>query len=330
MTDLITDLKDPVSYPFTPEKVEVVQTHISIVFIADETVYKVKKPVDFGFLNFSDLEKRHFYCKQELMLNRRLAKGIYLDVVPISLDHGRHTLEGRGEPVEYAVKMKRIPEERLMKSLFDNGCLSHSDLDKVAETLAGFHKNALRSPQIDQFGRAEKFRVNTDENFEQVRKYIDISIRNDDFHALKEWTADFYRDKREMFSRRIDRGKIRDCHGDLHMEHICFTDDLAVIDCIEFNDRFRYSDTIADIAFLLMDLEFHGGVEFSDHLWKQYCRHTGDVGVEDLLVFYKVYRAFVRGKVNSFQLDDDRIGEKEKAAAAQRAHRYFRLARSYI
>lgn len=330
MTDLITDLKDPVSYPFTPEKVEVVQTHISIVFIADETVYKVKKPVDFGFLNFSDLEKRHFYCKQELMLNRRLAKGIYLDVVPISLDHGRHTLEGRGEPVEYAVKMKRIPEERLMKSLFDNGGLSHSDLDKVAETLAGFHENALRSPQIDQFGRAENFRVNTDENFEQVRKYIDMSIRNDDFHALNKWTADFYRGKREIFSRRIDRGKIRDCHGDLHMEHICFTDDLAIIDCIEFNDRFRYSDTIADIAFLLMDLEFHGGVELSDYLWKQYCRHTGDVGVEDLLVFYKVYRAFVRGKVNSFQLDDDRIGEKEKAAAAQRAHRYFRLARSYI
>jgi len=328
---MINDLQNPASLPDRTKKVFVVQTHISIVFVADEFVYKVKKPVNFGFLDFSTLEKRHYYCHQEVRLNRRLSKDIYVDVAPITFDGERYTMRrGPGEVVEYAVKMKRIPEERLMKSLFESGELTIEHLKKIAEGLARFHLGALGSHEIDQFGEPEKFKVNTDENFTQVEKYINISIRKKDFNALRKWTDDFYKANRDIFLERIKEGRIRDCHGDLHMEHVCFTEGLSIIDCIEFNDRFRYSDTVADIAFLLMDLEYHGEKRFSELLWDHYKELAGERDVDFLLTFYKVYRAFVRGKVNSFQLDDSNIGPEKKEEAVQTARRYFKLAHSYM
>ena len=156
-----------------------------------------------------------------------------------------------------------------------------------------------------------------------------MSIQEKDFNALKKWTDNFYEEKGHLFLKRIGEGRIRDCHGDLHMEHICINKDLSIFDCIEFNDRFRYSDTIADIAFLLMDLEYHGGEHFSGILWGKYRELAAERGMESLLDFYKVYRALVRGKVNSFQVDDDSIGPENKSEAVQRARRYFRLATSY-
>jgi aminoglycoside phosphotransferase family enzyme len=331
MTSIIEDLQDPGALPDRTERVSVVQTHISIVFVADEFVYKVKKPVNFGFLDFSTLEKRQHYCRQEVKLNRRLSKGIYIDTLPVTFDGRKHSLKGSpGKVVEYAVKMRRIPDEKVMKSVFEKGRLSNDHLEKIARVLARFHLNALRSPEIDPFGEPEKFKVNTDENFEQVEKYIGVTIKEKDFTTLRRWTQDFYKTNRDLFLTRISDGRIRDCHGDLHMEHICFTEELSIIDCIEFNDRFRYSDTVADIAFLLMDLEYHGGEAFSKTLWDLYRKPAGEGEVDLLLTFYKVYRAFVRGKVDSFQIDDETIGPDKKEEAIQRAKRYFELARSYI
>ncbi len=331
MGSIIEDLQNPALLPDRTEYISVVQTHISIVFVADEFVYKVKKPVNFGFLDFSTLEKRRYYCRQEVELNRRLSRDIYLDVLPVIFDGANYTLKGGpGKVVEYAVKMKRIPDEKLMKSVFENDEITNIHLKKIAEVLARFHLNARRSPEIDQYGEAEKFKVNTDENFEQVEKYIGITIQEKEFDAVNRWTKGFYDSNKELFLRRIEEGRIRDCHGDLHMEHICFTENLSIIDCIEFNDRFRYSDTVADIAFLLMDLEYHGGKNFSKILWGHYKEFTGEKEVDSLLNFYKVYRAFVRGKVNSFQLDDETIRSDKKEEAVQTASRYFQLAHSYI
>jgi len=329
---MIDDLLDPASLPDATESVSLVQTHISLVFVADDFAYKVKKPVNFGFLDFTTLEKRRHYCFQEVRLNQRLAEDVYLDVLPIIHDGRRYRVgEGEGgEVVEYAVKMKKIPDESLMKSLFRRGELREEHLKEIAHVLAGFHLSAERSPEIDEFGRPEAFRVNTDENFEQTEKYKGTTIKEKDFHALREWTDNFYKENSELFRKRIEAGKIRDCHGDLHMEHICLTERLSIIDCIEFNDRFRYSDTLADIAFLLMDLEYQGGKGFADQLWDFYREETGEAGMEALLTFYKVYRAYVRGKVTSFQLDDDQISPQEKETAAQTAAKYFQLARSYI
>ena len=331
MTSIINDLQNLAALPDKTERISLVQTHISIVLIADEFVYKIKKPVNFGFLDFSTLEKRKHYCHQEIALNRRLSKDIYLDVLPIVFDGRKHILGvDSGEVVEYAVKMRRIPDERLMKSVFEKGELTEDHLKKIAAVLAGFHSNALRTAEIEQFGEPEAFKVNTDENFEQVERYIGITIQQKDFHALKKWTTNFYRSNQALFSDRIKEGRIRDCHGDLHMEHICFTEPLSIIDCIEFNDRFRYSDTLADIAFLLMDLEYHKGEEHSKLFLNAYKALSGEENVDSLLIFYKVYRAFVRGKVNSFQVDDDGISSDKKEKAVQTARKYFKLAHSYI
>jgi aminoglycoside phosphotransferase family enzyme len=331
MPSIIDDLQNPALLPDKTEKVSVVQTHISIVFVADEFVYKVKKPVNFGFLDFTTLKKRQYYCNQEVRLNRRLSRDIYLDVLPVKFDGDRHILGGTsGEVVEYAVKMRRIPDEKLMKSLFDSGELTRDHLNMIAQVLASFHMDALQTSEIDQYGQPEAFRINTDENFEQVEKYIGATIQEKEFKALKRWTDDFYRANGNLFLKRIGQGRIRDCHGDLHMEHICFTEPPSIIDCIEFNDRFRYSDTVADIAFLLMDLEYHGGKDDATTLWNLYKELAGEKDVDSLLTFYKVYRAFVRGKVDSFQVDDDNISANKKDEAAQRATKYFQLAYSYI
>jgi aminoglycoside phosphotransferase family enzyme len=330
MSTIIDDLQNPESFPDKTKSIRVVQTHISAVFVGDEFVYKIKKPVDFGFLDFSTLEKRHYYCNQEVALNRRLSQDVYLGVLPIMFDGKTHTLKQRsGEAVEYAVKMRRIPDDQLMKSVFSKGELTDSHLEKIAKVLAGFHRRAAKSVEIDEFGKPESFKVNTDENFEQVEKYIGITISKGEFDAINQWTEKFFETNHGLFLKRVEEGRIRDCHGDLHMEHICFTENLSIIDCIEFNERFRYSDSIADIAFLLMDLEYHGDKSSSKILWDYYKEFAGEEKVDSLLTFYKIYRAFVRGKVNSFQLDDTSISPEKKEEAVQTASNYFKLAYSY-
>jgi aminoglycoside phosphotransferase family enzyme len=333
MSDLIRDLANPENLPDRTENVTVIQTHISIVFVGDAFVYKVKKPVNFGFLDFSTLKKRQHFCHKEVVLNRRLAKNLYLGVLPVHFDGRRHVLgSGKGDIVEYAVKMKRIPEDRLMDHVFDRGKLDGQSLMNVAAVLARFHASAETSPRIAEYGRAERFKINTDENFEQVDKYQGITVEKEAFRAIRKWTDLFYTSFHELFSRRISQGRVRDCHGDLHMEHICLTPDLPIFDCIEFNERFRYSDTVADMAFLLMDLEFHGGYREAEDLWKRYkALAKEDEGQIDALVtFYKVYRAVVRGKVNSFRMDDSTMAREEKDKVVETASRYFKLAYSYI
>jgi len=329
---LIEDLHKTDAFPEPTNNVFLVQTHISMVFVCDLYVYKIKKPVNFGFLDFSTLEKRKYFCHKEVDLNRRLAKDIYIGVVPVIFDGKRHLVgKGEGEIKEYAVKMKRIPENMLMSKVFERKELEKAHLNKVAHIIANFHLSADTSPEIEEFGNPRKFKINTDENFEQVEKYIGLCIDKDKFYELKDWTYKFYERFNDLFTLRIKQKRIRDCHGDLHMEHICLVDNVYIIDCIEFNDRFRYGDTLADIAFLLMDLEYHGGYNYAQILWDYYKKLANESEeVDPLLKFYKVYRAFVRGKVNSFQLDDESISKENKESAINRAKAYFKLAYTYI
>lgn len=331
MGSMIDDLLDPAALPDPTSRVSLVQTHISLVFVGDDHVYKVKKPVDFGFLDFSSLEKRRHYCNQEVLLNQRLSEGIYLEVLPVILEGGRHRLGGEGgEAVDCAVRMRRIPEDRLMRTLFERGGLGPEQLEAVAGLLARFHGEAERSERIDAFGTLESFKVNTDENFAQTEPFVGTTLSRDVFERIRDWTGAFYREEGGVFEKRVREGRVRDCHGDLHMEHVCFLDPVAAIDCIEFNDRFRYSDTLADIAFLLMDLEFRGGEGAAAELWSRYAERAAETGMERLLNFYKVYRAYVRGKVIGFQLNDPRIDEQAKQEAVRTAGAYFDLARRYV
>jgi len=335
MEKLINSLSLPKNLPDPTEDVVVCHTHISTVFVGDFYAYKVKKPVNFGFLDFTSLEKRKYFCGEELRLNRRLSPHIYLDVLPVFFNGSDYKIanEGEGEIVDYAVKMLRIPQETLMKSHLKKGTSINGQFVPLAEILAVFHKNAERSEYIDRFGTLESVKFNTDENFDQIKPFIDDEhgIKEDIFNNLKTWTLMFYSEHGKLFGDRIKNRRICDCHGDLHMEHICFTNPISIIDCIEFNERFRFSDTLADIAFLLMDMEFHNENRFSKILWNSYKSAAGETDdMEILLTFYKVYRAIVRGKVNCFLSKDPLLDETKRNETLTLAANYFSLAASYI
>jgi len=331
MAFLINDLLIPEAFPEKTKEVSLVQTHISWVLLTDDFAYKIKKSVNLGFLDFSTLLKRKYYCDQEINLNKRLSRDIYIGVLPVFFDGRRHKIgEGSGDVVEYTVKMKRIPDSSLMLSMFETGWLQQEHLRRLAALLAAFHSTAQRSVDIDNFGTPDAFRINTDENFFQTEPYIGRTIKREEFESIKDWTNNFYIENRKLFFDRISGGKIKDCHGDLHMEHICLTDPVSVFDCIEFNERFRYTDILADIAFILMDLEYRGGEAFARILWDYYNELTGDDNPDSLLTFYKVYRAYVRGKVNSFRIDDGQMSSEEKEEAIHIARKYFQLAVNYV
>lgn len=324
------ELIKPSAYPDDPEIVELLQTHISFIFITSNYVYKVKKAVNFGFLDFSTLEKRLFYCNKEVELNKRLSADIYLDVVPVNDEGEKLIIDGNGKIVDYAVKMKKIPMDTVMKKLLEDDKITNEMMERVAKKIADFHKIADNSTEIDEFGKMSMIKTNTDENFEQTMNYIGKSITKEDYDIIKDYTDEFYKNNHNIFEKRIQDKKIRDCHGDLHMEHICFSEPIIIFDCIEFNERFRYSDTAADIAFLAMDLDFHNRIDLSKSLIDSYVKYSDDSGIYNVLNFYKIYRAYVRGKVISFRLDDKYISDEDKSDAIKTARKYFDLAKLYV
>jgi len=323
-------LLNPGIYPDLPKKIQLIETHISLLFLTGSYVYKVKKPVDFGFLDFTTLEKRKYFCEQEVRLNRRLSPDIYLGVVNITCDGDRVSFDGRGEVEEYAVKMKQIPEELLMDKLLDRGRVTPEMIKAVSEKLVRFYSEAETSELIKSFARPERVKQDTDENFEQTEKYIGVTISKDTFEEVQRRTNEFFRVRNKIFHLRIASDRIRDCHGDLRLEHIFWGDEIAIFDCIEFNERFRYTDVTADIAFLAMDLDCHGREDLTGHLVRTYIEKSGDREITNILDFYKCYRAYVRGKVESFRLDDPNIPEKEKKEALKRAQKYFELSHRYV
>jgi aminoglycoside phosphotransferase family enzyme len=303
---------------------------MSFVLLTGEYVYKIKKPVNLGYLDYTTLEKRHFFCRQELELNRRLCADAYLAVVPIVEEEGEFRIEGRGKAIEYAVKMRQLPQDRMMDVLLLRGQVTPRMVARVAEKLAGFHQRAQTNPRIAAFGRLDVIRHNCDENFAQTEKYVGFTIPKVRYERVKGYTNDFITSNASLFDKRVREEKIRDCHGDLHAAHICFTDDICIYDCIEFNDRFRYCDVASEIAFLAMDLDRYEQVGLSRHLVNAYVRLSHDEELPKLLSFYKCYRAYVRGKVESFKLDDPYIPEEEKARVSTAARSYFELAESYV
>jgi len=326
----LESLMDPSSYDERTTSVHLLQTHVSYLFLTDGHVYKIKKPVDFGFLNFTTLDRRRFYCEEEVRLNRRLCPDIYLGVVEVRESHPGLSFQGAGRVVDYAVKMKRLPAERMLDRLLDEGMVSGSDVRRIARVIGEFHLGAERSREIDGYGSPDVIRANWEENFRQMSEFTPTTLDADDLLLIREWVDGFLRENRDLFTGRVSGGHIRDCDGDIHGENICLDDRVYIFDCIEFNPRFRFSDTAADIAFLLMDLEYRGRRDLAEILLDEYLRVTGDRELSGILDFYLVYRAFVRGKVESFRLRDSQIPVREKESAGERARRHFRLARGYI
>ena len=326
---MMEDLLKRDAYPYPTDEIKLIQTHISFVILTDIFVYKIKKPVNFGFLDFTTPEKRRFYCRQELDLNRRLSPDIYLEVLEIRKKEGRYRYDMDGEVTDYAVKMRRLPDDRMMINLVKAGRIDGILLDNIAKFIADFHLRAETDDTISSYGSPALLRKNISENFEQTKKYIGITISGSDYHVIKDFSADFISNNEKLLSKRAAEGKIRDCHGDMHMDHVYITDKVHIIDCIEFNHRFRYSDVTADIAFLAMDLDFYGEKTLSRSLINSYIKYSGDTEIKMLICFYKCYLAYVRGKVNSFELDDPNLSPEMMEDVKKRSEKYFKLALEY-
>ncbi|MBI4298135.1 MAG: AAA family ATPase [Chloroflexi bacterium] len=327
---IVQDLLDPSSYPEKTSSVELIETHISYIFLTGRFVYKIKKPVDFGFLDFTTPEKRRHFCQQEVFLNSRLSPDVYLGVVEIRKNRGRFSIGDSGETVEYAVKMRQLPRERMMGALLAKGAVTPTMIQRVADKIASFHARAEHSPEIARLGGLEAVKVNVSENFQQTERYIGKTVTREIYNCLRAYSQAFIQVNEALFKQRESQGKVRDCHGDLHTAQICLENGIAILDCIEFNERFRYSDVASDIAFLAMDLDYHGRPDLSRLLMESYVQQLDDPGLWPFLDFYKVYRAYVRGKVASFSLDSPTLTGEQSRAFSETARRYFDLAYSYV
>jgi aminoglycoside phosphotransferase family enzyme/predicted kinase len=231
--------------------------------------------------------------------------------------------------IDYAVKMLRLPEERMMCRLLDQGGVTEADIKGVAGLVASFHAAAARSREIDRFGSLAMLRANREENLRQVRPFINRTIPEELFAQIETGMAQQLTEKAALIAARIEGGFIRECDGDLHSENICLDSRVHIFDCIEFNEKFRCSDTAADVAFLVMDLENHHRRDLAELFLAEYISASGDSQLPEVLPLYLPVRAFIRGKVESFRLDDTTMTAADKLAAAGRAERFFRLAHGY-
>jgi len=336
LPELIAALSNPAAYPPGCGTVTVIQTHISVVFLTDAWVYKIKKPVNFGFLNYETLAARKHFCQEETRLNRRLAPSIYVGTVPISEDASGLHVEGTGTPVEWAVKMRRLPDSATLEQRLSRGDLTEAELTGLARRLAEFHRLAESSPRIAEYARFSTVAGNARENFQQSQAQVDQIVPRPLFERLSALSEAWLGELEPQIEDRAHQGIPRDTHGDLRLEHIYYfpdaspPEDWIIIDCIEFHERFRYADPLADLAFLMMDLDSRGRFDLAEFLKAEYFKAAGEANCDRLLTFYIAYRAIVRAKVEGLTAAESEIPEAFRSESRQRAGRHWRLALSLL
>ena len=302
---LVDGLRRPAAYPegdfraggaAPGRRVEMLETHISWVLLTDLHAYKIKKPVDLGFLDFTTLEARRFYCAEELRLNRRIAPSLYLDVVPVTLGAAGPLMGGDGEPVEYALRMRRFPQQALLDRAARDGRLGGKCIDDLAARVAQSHLGLEPAGPARSHASAERILADATQNFDQLRSLA--GAEEGALAYLRAWTAEAHAGLADAFAARKRDGYVRECHGDLHLGNIVMLEDGPVpFDCIEFNESFRWIDVMNEVAFLVMDLREHGLPQLAARFLSRYLEATGDYAGLDVLRFYTVYRAMVRAKV---------------------------------
>jgi aminoglycoside phosphotransferase family enzyme/predicted kinase len=328
---LVEHLLDPARYPHPADRVELVETHISWVLLAGDRVYKIKKPVNLGFLDFTTLALRRRFCQDEVRLNRRLTSDIYLGVVEIKGSAEAPRFEGRGPTLEVAVVMRRLPAERMLDRLVRENAAPAALLDGIGTMVARFHAAADTGGEIDELGGIEAIRQNWQENFAQTDSVGPELLPDDTRRRVREYVGVYLEREAPRFAARVAAGRSRDCHGDLQAQHVCCVEPVQIFDCIEFNHRFRFGDVAGEIAFLAMDLERLGRADLAIRFLNAYLEENGDYEAVPLLDFYRAYRAWVRAKVTAFQVGahPERAGEAralfELAARFAAPHRRPRL-----
>jgi len=331
---LVEAMMRPEFYPDSPARVELKQTHISYVFLAGDFVYKVKKSVRFPFLDYSKLGRRYHFCREEVRLNARLSPRVYLGVFAI-LQREKSFLLGPEvhgeypEAVEYAVKMRRLPEDRMLDRLVAAGKVDEDTMRAIAKRIAEFHASAP-SNRGWNFGSALSICRDVIDDISENKEFVGHTLRKDQFEALDAFCRAFIAAHWDVLIDRALERRVREGHGDLRAEHICVeADQIDAIDCVEFSERLRYSDVASEIAFLAMDLDRLGASRLADELVEEYVEITGDEELGILVPFYKCYRACVRGKVESLRSLEPEVGAAESDHARQLARSYFDLALSY-
>jgi len=329
---LLKAMKTPRAYdePVDENEIKMVQTHISWVFLAGDFAYKIKKPVDFGFLDFTTLEKRKRFCRRELEINRMFSPEMYVDVLPLNKSDDAIKINGKGQAIEYAIKMKQLPQEKLMDKLLDRNEVTSEIIDKIVDIITDFYSKTQTFKLPGSVGSLDTVKFNWRENFNQTLPFVGKTLDQKAYDAIKAKVTEFMEKNKALFDKRLRDGRVKWCHGDLHSGNIFVVGGkVYIFDAIEFNERFACSDVASDIAFLSMDLDFRHRKFFSDYFVKKYIGKSGDSEITKLLDFYKCYRAYVRGKVVGFRLNDPHIFDYEKDEARNTAKLYFQLALEY-
>ena len=328
--DYVQAMRKAAFYPHPVHDVSLLETHISWVFLTGSLVYKIKKPVAMGFLDFTTLHKREKDCRREVELNRRLSTGIYLGVVPVTENEGCFDLDGKGRIVEYAVKMKQLSPADSLENRLGNDTLDAGMLERLAEKLYRFYRSAGSGPEVAAFGTIGSIRNNCDENFRVMTGAEKGMVDHRRLGIVRSATNDFLNANTGLFQSRIGSGRIRDGHGDLRTDHIYFTGDaIQIIDCIEFNRRFRCGDVACDLAFLAMEMDFKDYPRFSGLFISAFLKLSDDRRLPVLMDFYKCYRAMVRVKVNYLRLQQKDLESRRKDGLRQGIGRYLSLAYRY-
>jgi hypothetical protein len=345
-------LMRPEAYEEATGPVRMIQTHTSWVFLTGTHAYKVKKPVYFGFLDYRTLDARQVFCEEELRLNQRLSPDLYYGVLTINERNGRIRVGGPGKVIDYCLKMKELPQTAIMTERLRNHEVTFPLIDEIARIVARFHEQAATGDDISRFGAFDTVKFNWDENFAQTEEFEGRTISRRLFHETRNVVERFLKERAALLEERIRAHRVRECHGDLHSGNIFIADKapggaetmnderatmsgdraasrVRIFDCIEFNRRFSCCDTASEIAFFIMDLEYHGEKDLANYFVDRYLNLTGDWEMLRMLDFYKCYRAYVRGKVTSFRLNDPGIDRAGKQPATQVARKYFRLASRY-
>jgi aminoglycoside phosphotransferase family enzyme/predicted kinase len=326
----LSELLRPAAFPHDAPEVRLIESHISWVLLAGAYAYKLRKPVDFGFLDFTTLERRREDCEAEIALNRRLCPDLYLGVVEVVERHGLLCVGGPGRAIEPAVKMRRLPEAGMLPVLLDRGAVGDRLMERLAQQLADFHASAATGPGVDEYGTPTALGANWTENFDQTERFVGRTIDAESRDALRSYVDEFLQTRLHLLEQRVRDGRIRDGHGDLHANSVCVTGRrLYLFDCIEFNARFRCADVAAEVAFLAMDLDHLGRADLAQVFVDAYVRRAHDPDLVAVLDFYKCYRAYVRGKVLSFRLDEPGLAPADADQIVSEAGAYFDLARSY-
>jgi aminoglycoside phosphotransferase family enzyme/predicted kinase len=330
LPQLIRSLLKPDVYDHPVTDIQLIETHISWVILTGEYAYKIKKPINLGFLDFSTLEKRLFCCNEELRLNRRMAAAIYLEVVPISGSREMPLLQGTGDAIEYAVRMVQFPQQAQLDNMLANGELGKSHMDAIAQLVAEFHQSTDVAADDSDYGDPERVYQPVAENFAQIRQHLHTNNYDDQLAELERWGKAEFNSLRPLLEQRKHDGFIRECHGDMHLRNLVwYNGQPLAFDCLEFNPALRWIDTLSEVAFLVMDLQDRNQPQLAQRFLNSYLERFGDYQGMRVFNFYLAYRALVRAKVDAIRAGQQSITDAQRRQAEEEFHAYLNLALSY-